>query len=92
MRVMPRLGNARCNRYNARSRRRDEGLDERTGPRQQEEMRAMDFIERLFGIAPDGGSGWFEFLLFAIPLAGVAWLWQRRRATRRRDDDRDRRH
>lgn len=51
----------------------------------------MDFIERLFGIAPDGGSGWFEFLLFAIPLAGIAWLWQRQRAARRKDDDRDRR-
>jgi hypothetical protein len=55
-------------------------------------MRAMDFIERLFGIAPDGGSGWFEFLLFAVPLAGIAWLWQLRRAARRKDhDDRDRR-
>lgn len=43
----------------------------------------MDFIERLFGISPDGGSGWFEFLLFAIPLAGVAWLWRRRRAQQR---------
>ena len=37
----------------------------------------MDFIEQLFGIAPDGGTGWFEFLLFAVPLAGIAWLWQR---------------
>ncbi|MEO8297831.1 MAG: hypothetical protein ABI574_08490 [Burkholderiales bacterium] len=44
----------------------------------------MDFIERLFGISPDGGSGWFEFLLFAIPLAGVAWLWRRRRAQQQR--------
>jgi membrane protein implicated in regulation of membrane protease activity len=51
----------------------------------------MDFIERLFGLSPDGGSGWFEFLLFAIPLAGIAWLW-RRRVKRQRRDDSDRRH
>ena len=46
----------------------------------------MDFIERLFGVSPDGGSGLFEFLLFAVPLAGVAWLYLRRKAARRRDD------
>ncbi|CAN5819559.1 hypothetical protein BH11PSE8_BH11PSE8_41450 [soil metagenome] len=51
----------------------------------------MDFIERLFGLSPDDGSGWFEFLLFAVPLAGIAWLWQRRRQARRHDDDEDRR-
>jgi hypothetical protein len=39
----------------------------------------MDFIEHLFGIAPDNGSGALEFLLFALPLAGVAWLALRRR-------------
>jgi hypothetical protein len=47
----------------------------------------MDFIERLFCVSPDGGSGLFEFLLFAVPLAGVAWLYWRRKAARRRDDD-----
>ena len=47
----------------------------------------MDFIERLFGVSPDGGSGLFEFLLFAVPLAGVAWLYFRRKAARRRDED-----
>lgn len=46
----------------------------------------MDFIERLFGIAPDGGSGVLEFLLFAVPLAGIAWLVARKRkAVKRRD-------
>ena len=54
----------------------------------------MDFIERLFGVSPDGGSGLFEFLLFAAPLAGAAWLvWRRKKARsarRRDDDDRDR--
>jgi hypothetical protein len=28
----------------------------------------MDFIERIFGIDPDGGSGILELLLFLIPL------------------------
>jgi hypothetical protein len=39
----------------------------------------MDFIERIFGIAPDGGSGSLELLLFLIPIAGIAYLWVRRR-------------
>lgn len=38
----------------------------------------MDFIERIFGIAPDGGSGMLELLLVAIPLAGIAYLIARR--------------
>jgi hypothetical protein len=45
----------------------------------------MDFIERIFGIAPDGGSGSLEFLLFLIPLAGIAWLIKYRRASRQQD-------
>jgi hypothetical protein len=49
--------------------------------------KAMDFIETLFGLAPDGGSGLFEFLLFAVPLAGVALLHWRRKAARRRDEN-----
>jgi len=28
----------------------------------------MDFIEKIFGISPDGGNGMFEFVLFAVPL------------------------
>jgi hypothetical protein len=39
----------------------------------------MDFIEKLFGIAPDGGSGAFELLLFVIPIAGLCYLALRRR-------------
>lgn len=46
----------------------------------------MDFIERLFGIAPDGGSGAFELLLLAIPAVGLAVLW-RVRSRRRRPRD-----
>ncbi len=42
----------------------------------------MDFIVRLFGISPDGGSGAPEFLLFAIPIAGLAYLLIRRRRRR----------
>jgi hypothetical protein len=40
----------------------------------------MDFIERIFGIAPDGGSGWFEMLLFLIPIAGLFAIreWRKR--------------
>ena len=49
----------------------------------------MDFIERLFGVAPDGGSGMIEGLLFAIPIAGIVLLlaWRRGRRAQRRDDD-----
>lgn len=43
----------------------------------------MDFIERLFGIAPDGGSGSLEFLLIVIPIVGLAYLAYRRRARNR---------
>ena len=38
----------------------------------------MDFIERFFGISPDGGSGALEFLLFAIPAMGVYILYRMR--------------
>ena len=39
----------------------------------------MDFIEQLFGFSPDGGTGWFEFLLFAVPLTGISILvWRKR--------------
>jgi hypothetical protein len=44
----------------------------------------MDFIERIFGIAPDGSSGTLEFLLFAVPIAGIAWLIVRRQQRARR--------
>jgi hypothetical protein len=43
----------------------------------------MDFIERLFGIAPDGGSGTLEFLLLAIPILAAGLWWLRRSAPRR---------
>jgi hypothetical protein len=39
----------------------------------------MDFIERIFGIAPDGGSGALEFLLFVIPIAGIVLIYRARK-------------
>jgi hypothetical protein len=47
----------------------------------------MDFIERIFGFSPDGGEGSFEFLLFAIPIAGIVYLLWRRRSRRRHEGD-----
>lgn len=44
----------------------------------------MDFIESIFGIAPDGGSGLFEILLFLLPIAGIVVL----RARYKRKDSR----
>jgi hypothetical protein len=44
----------------------------------------MQFIEKLFSVSPDGGSGMIEFCLFALPLvlaAPAAWC----RSTRRND-------
>lgn len=43
----------------------------------------MDFIERIFGFAPDGGSGLFEVLLFLIPIAGILVVREWRRRSRR---------
>jgi hypothetical protein len=45
--------------------------------------RPMDFIERIFGISPDGGSGCLELLLFLSTLAGIAYLlWRAQRSAR----------
>jgi hypothetical protein len=35
----------------------------------------MDFIERIFGISPDGGSGSLELLLFLLPVVGIYLLY-----------------
>jgi hypothetical protein len=35
----------------------------------------MNFIERLFGISFDGGSGALEILLFLIPIAGACAIY-----------------
>jgi hypothetical protein len=44
----------------------------------------MDFIEQIFGISPDGGSGTFETILFLIPMAGVLALALKRKYASRR--------
>ncbi len=38
----------------------------------------MDFIERIFGFSPDGGSGVFELLLVLVPfvLMGARRKWR----------------
>jgi hypothetical protein len=38
----------------------------------------MDFIERLFGISPDAGSGATEAMIVLVPLSIVAFLAYRR--------------
>jgi hypothetical protein len=44
----------------------------------------MDFIEKIFGISPDGGSGLLEVLLFLLPIAGVLIVREwRKRSTRK---------
>jgi hypothetical protein len=44
----------------------------------------MDFIERIFGIAPDGGSGLLELLLFVVPIVGIIAIAQYRKRRRQR--------
>jgi hypothetical protein len=39
-----------------------------------EEM-PMDFIERIFGISPDGGSGSFELMLIVVPILCLVLLY-----------------
>jgi hypothetical protein len=44
----------------------------------------MDFIEKLFGVSPDGGNGVLELSLFMIPFALIGlrvWMTQRSRKT-----------
>jgi len=39
----------------------------------------MDFVERIFGVSPDNGSGWFELavLLLADSVVAGKWLFSR---------------
>jgi hypothetical protein len=50
----------------------------------------MDFIERIVGFAPDGGSGSLELLLFVVPVVGVAAALSVRRWARRGNTGRKR--
>jgi hypothetical protein len=42
----------------------------------------LNFLERLLGISPDGGSGIIECLLLAIPVCGLLLLSFRRGSNR----------
>ncbi len=44
----------------------------------------MDWIERILGVSPDGGSGMLELLYFAIPVVGLYLLYRIRRWRRKR--------
>ncbi|HEU4730705.1 MAG TPA: hypothetical protein VFT22_22575 [Kofleriaceae bacterium] len=44
----------------------------------------MDFIERIFGICPDGGSGALEALAVLVPMMGAAAVWRVLRVRHRR--------
>lgn len=47
----------------------------------------MDFIERIFGLSPDGGSGSLEAMLVTLPLVivGLAVIFRSNSRLRRRD-------
>ena len=36
----------------------------------------MDFIERLFGLTPDGGSGSLELAVAPVPVTAVLMVWR----------------
>jgi len=44
----------------------------------------MDFIEKIFGISPDGGSGSLELLLFLVPIVAIYLLYRARSRKSRR--------
>jgi hypothetical protein len=36
----------------------------------------MKFIEQIFGLSPDGGTGSLEVLLFVVPIFAALVLWK----------------
>lgn len=42
----------------------------------------MNWIERLFGVSPDGGSGSLEWLLLLVPAIGAATFFRLRAASK----------
>ena len=47
----------------------------------------MDWVERLFGISPDNGSGLFEFAIIAMVVLVLLLIYRERRRTRRHFHD-----
>ena len=45
----------------------------------------MDFIERLFGVSPDGGNGMLELLYIVVAIAVVAFVTLKVRSRKRRN-------
>jgi hypothetical protein len=43
---------------------------------------SVDWIERIFGVSPDGGSGSLEVVYFAVAVLGITALAFRRRIGR----------
>jgi hypothetical protein len=44
----------------------------------------MNFIEQVFGISPDGGSGVLEFMLVLVPVLTVGVIYTVRAIRRKR--------
>jgi hypothetical protein len=44
----------------------------------------MDFVERIFGFSPDGGSGSFELMLLLVPVIAIFAIVLYRRSKRSR--------
>ena len=53
-----------------------------TAAKKQEDL--MDFIERMFGISPDGGDGSTELMIISVLVLlaiMAAWRWWSKRST-----------
>jgi hypothetical protein len=51
----------------------------------------MDWIEQFFGVSPDGGDGWLQWLYIILPLSGfcfgslsVLWFWHHHQHQRKK--------
>jgi hypothetical protein len=59
----------------ARQRQERHQADFGSAKRKATRRMIMDFIERIFGISPDGGSGSFELMLIVVPILCVLLLY-----------------
>jgi hypothetical protein len=46
----------------------------RTWKSRYKETQAMDFIERIFGVSPDNGSGLLEMVILLVPMVAIVLL------------------